>query len=180
MAESLMSQAQADRTGSAKGFEPPAVETFTPPELRDGVDRVVAAGMRVLYGGDMQEEVKAELARDVPMAQKLAEAVVGLLLTLDQKAPQGIPEKVLAPASQALLGEAVRLASAAGQTVTKDDFSEASMLVFQGIGRKLGYSDEQMMQAVSGHAEPDTDELPDGSEPAGGMPEDMEDEETRQ
>lgn len=148
--DSIMGKARAE---SAQGFKPPETSSYVPEEQRDAVERVVAAGMRILYGADMREEVQKELARDVPMAQKLAEAVTGLLLTLDSQSRGGIPEAALAPAAQALLGEAVEIAQAAGQPVTEEEFKEASMLCFQMIGKKLGYTDEQIMQAVGGMAE---------------------------
>jgi hypothetical protein len=159
--DSIMGKARDEK---AQGFTPPALDTFTPPELRDDVERVVAAGMKILYGNDMREEVQQELARNVPMAQKLGEAVVGLLLTLDQQSRGGIPEAVLAPAAQALLGEAAEIAQAAGQPVTEEEFKDASIVAFQTLGRKLGYSEDQMMQAVGGGADEAED---DGQEPAG-------------
>ena len=43
------------------GFTPPPVESFVPEEYLDAVQRVVAAGMKLVYQGDMAEDVKAEL-----------------------------------------------------------------------------------------------------------------------
>lgn len=134
------------------GFVAPELETFTPPEQLDAVQRVVAAGMKLIYQGDMAEEVQAELARDVPVAQMLAEAAVGWLLILDRQAPQGIPEPIMPMALQALVGEAAEIASKAGKQISQDDFDDATMLGHQLMARKLGYTDEQIMQGVQGQA----------------------------
>ena len=130
------------------GFTPPPVESFVPEEHLDAVQRVVAAGMKLVYQGDMAEDVKAELARDVPVAQMLAEASVGWLLILDKQAPQGIPEHILAYALQALVGEAAEIATQSGRAVSADEFEDAVMLAHQLMARKLGYNDEQIMQGA--------------------------------
>ncbi len=143
----LMQRAQ-DRAQEPKGggeFKRPDAAQFTPPDQKDAVERVVAAGMKLMYSPAMREELKAEIARDVPVPQKLAEAVTGLLLTLDKQSQGGIPVGALFPAGLELLSESAQVLTAAGQPVGQADYNTAAQMMFVQMGRKMGASDEQMM-----------------------------------
>lgn len=147
---------------SAPAFKKPDLSQFIPPEAKDAVDRVVAAGQRLMYAPDMREELQAAVDSQEPVPQKLANNVAGLVLTLDQQAQGGIPMAAIFPASMELLGEAAEVLAAAGQKVSQEDYNEAARTLFVVLGRKLGASDEQMMgaaqQAAGGRAEPEGDE----------------------
>ncbi|WP_395701226.1 hypothetical protein [Aquabacterium sp.] len=118
---------------------------FIPQGMEDIVARISAAGQRIMYSPQMRDELKAAVASKAPIAQKLAESVTGLMLTLDQKMPGGIPEEALFPAALDLLGEASDALTEAGQKVTRTEYGEAALLMFVLMARKLGYSDEQIM-----------------------------------
>lgn len=140
---SLMQRAKAPA-----GFKRPDIAQFVPADLKDAVARVVAAGHKTIYSPAMREELRAEVARDVPVPQKMAEAIVGLLLTMDKQSQGGLPMGAIFPAAIELLGEAAEILTAAGQSVTQADFNEAAQLVFVLIGKKLGATDEQLMQTA--------------------------------
>lgn len=146
--------------GDAEGakFNKPDITQFIPEDMRDAVDRVVAAGHKMIYSPQMREQVMEEIQRDVPVAQKLGEAVVGLLLTLDSKSQGGIPEAAIFPAAVGLLGEAAEILRSVGETVTQEDFNEAMRTMFVLIAKKLGASDEDVMamgeKALGGQAAP--------------------------
>ncbi len=118
---------------------------FIPKGMEDIVARISAAGQRIMYSPDMRDELKAAVTSKAPIAQKLAESVTGLMLTLDQKMPGGIPEEALFPAALDLLGEASDVLTEAGQKVTHTEYGQAALLMFILMARKLGYSDEQIM-----------------------------------
>jgi hypothetical protein len=180
----LMQRAR-ERAPQAEGYKKPDIAQFIPPEQKDAVDRVVAAGQKVMYSPDMREQLLEEVKRDAPIPQKLAEGVVGLLLTLDKQSNGGIPVAALFPAAMELLGEAAETLGAAGQKVTQEDYNQAAQMMFVLLGRKLGASDEQIMQgaeqAMGGQgaapAEPDQAE-PDAAEPP--MPDEPADPEAMQ
>lgn len=141
----LMQQA---RQVKAKGFTPPDWKQFTPPELVDTVERVHAAGVRLLTSPEMREEVQKAIQSHDDMATKLADNTVGLLLTLDQKSQGGIPVAALFPCAMALLAEAAEVMTASGQPVTQEEWNDAALRMFVVIGKKLGGSDEQIMQSA--------------------------------
>lgn len=132
----------------APAFKKPDIAAFTPPDQKDAVQRVVAAGMRLMFSPEMREELQAEVQRDAPPAQKMAESVTGLMLTLDGQSKGGIPLGAMFPAAMELLGEAAEVLSAAGQQVQQNDYNEAAQRMFVLMGKKLGATDEQLMQGA--------------------------------
>lgn len=163
--------------GQAGGFEKPDWRQFTPPDQVDAVERIIAAGVKLMYSPEMRDELKAAVQGDAPPAQKLAENTVGLLLTLDKQSQSGLPVAALFPAAMGLLGEAATVLETAGQAVTQDDYNTAAMQMYVLIGKKLGASDEQLMQGAQGalgqggQAEPEDAAEP--NEPPENTPPDM-------
>jgi hypothetical protein len=134
-------------------FKRPDVRSFiSSPQIQDAVDRVVAAGRKIMFAPAMRDELKAEINRPVPVPQKLAEGVVGLMLMLDGKSKGGIPMEALFPATIELLGEASEAMAAAGQPVDQETFNEAARMAFVLMARKLGASDEDIMGAAQSAA----------------------------
>jgi len=150
----LMQKAQAQ----AAGFQKPDISQFVPEGVRDVVDRVVAAGMKVMYSPQMRDEVVKAVQSDEPVASKLAQNTVGLAIMLDQKTEGGIPMEALFPIVIGLMGEAADVLQAAGETVTMEDFNEAARMAFVIIGKKMGASDDDIMGAAQQHADMGDDE----------------------
>lgn len=151
----------------APKFKRPDMAQFVPPDAKDAVDRVVAAGHRLMYSPDMRDDLQQAVDAQEPVPQKLANNVSGLLLTLDGQARGGIPMAAIFPAAMELLGEAAEVLAAAGQPVTQEDFNEAARALFVVLGRKLGATDEQMMGAAQ-QATGGAGQAPEGQEPEGG------------
>lgn len=166
-APALMQRAQAKGAANGQGFKKPDPSTFIPEGSKDAVDRVVAAGMRTIYSPAMRQELENEINRQVPIPQKLAEGVVGLVLTLDKQTQGGIPQAAIFPAVLMLLGEAADLLTNAGQPVTQDDYNEAAQMAFVLVARKMGAKDEDIMGELQKRAG-------GGAAPAGTAPTEME------
>ena len=176
----LMDKAAASAP-PAQRFNKPDVSGAVPPEMKDAVDRVVAAGMKVMYSPEMQQERQQAVQSQDPMPKKLAENVTGLMLTLDQRTKGGIPVQALFPAAMMLLSEAAELLTEAGQTVSDEDYKEAARMLFVLIGKKLGGTDEQIMQAAQqalpAGGEAPAEEPGEVEEPGEPMPDQMPEEE---
>lgn len=183
----LMEQARAQRgaqegAGQQSGqFNAPDWKQFTPPELQDPVERIVAAGAKMMYAPELREELQQAVRSNAPVDQKLADNVVGLLLTLDQKSQGGLPVAALFPAGLGLLGEAAQVLQAAGQQVTQQDFNDAALRMYVVIGKKLGGTDEQIMQGAqqamgggmaSGGQQPEAEDVGEPGEQPEGTPAD--------
>lgn len=183
---SLMDKGRAQNAEPAEGgaeFKKPNIAQFVPPAMKDVVDRVVAAGVKVMYSPQMREQVRSAIESTQPTPQKLAENVTGLLLTIDQQTPNGIPAEALFPVGIELLGEGAEVLQAAGQKVTQEDFNEAARTLFVMVGQKLGGTPEQIMgaaaQAIPGQEGEEGGKGEQVAEPAAPMPgeEEMPDEE---
>lgn len=152
----LMEQARAQRVeqpqgqGGQGGMEAKAPDwrSVTPPELQDAVERIVAAGAKLMYSPEMRDELHQAVNANTPVDQKLADNVVGLMLTLDQKSQGGLPVAALFPAGLGLMEEAANVLSAAGLQVTQQDFNDAAVRMYVVMGKKLGGTDDQIMQGV--------------------------------
>lgn len=150
----LMEEARAARGSQGKGegdsqaFEPMDWRAHTPQDQMDVVERVIAAGAKLMYSPDMRDELRQAVQADMPVDQKLADNVVGLLLTLDQKAQGGLPVGALFPAAMGLMNEAAEVLAAAGQPVSQEAYNDAALRAFVLIGKKLGGTDEQIQQAA--------------------------------
>ena len=181
----LMQQAAAKKAPAPEAgtFQRPDLSKMIPPEIKDVVERVHAAGLRVMTAPEMREEVMAAVQSQEPVPQTLAKNVTGLLLTLDQKSAeqggQGIPPGALFPAGMELLGEAADIMVAAGTPVTQDDFNTAAMMMYGMVGEKLGLSQDELLQGAAQAAPEDAEgdaAMPEQPEampaaPGGQMPE---------
>jgi len=143
----LMKQARENQVATGAGFKRPNVRAFTPKGMQDAVDRVSAAGQKVMYDPAMREQLMAKVSQDAPVTQKLATSVTQLLFLLNSKSNGGIPKPAMFPAAMDLLGEAADTLTAAGTPVTQEEFNDAAQLLFVMIAKKLGAPDDQIMAA---------------------------------
>jgi hypothetical protein len=88
-------------------FQLPDISSRIPLQYRQVFDRFVLACKRVMYDPKTHALMQRELAKNVPMAQKLAEGVCGLVLILYQEQKGKVPAPVLIPAAVELIGDAV-------------------------------------------------------------------------
>lgn len=153
-------------------------------KMGDAYDRVVTAGMKMLYSPDnakmMQEIITNE---DVPIANKLGEGIANLLVMMDNTGNGTIPKEVLVPAGVALMFEAADYLFEIGVEFTEDDLGQALELLVKGIfvgygidpakmdkivddmGKKLGFEETEEGGDVAdmpGKAEAETGEAPEG------------------
>jgi hypothetical protein len=133
---------------AAEEFQRPDTASLVPKGAEDAYARIVAAGQKLMYSQDMRDDLQKEVARDVPVAQKMAEGVVGLMLTMDKQAKGGLPMEALFPAALELLNEAAAILTESGQTVTMEDWKDGARMMFVIMARKFGAKDEEIMAAV--------------------------------
>lgn len=146
---SLMDRARqaAPQKQQPEKFARPDTEQLIPKGQEDAYARIVAAGVKIMYSPGMRPELQHEIQRDVPVAQKMADAVAGLMLTMDKQAKGGLPVEAIMPAGLELLSEAADVLIAAGQPVTMDDWHDAAKFFYVTVARKFGAKDEEIMAA---------------------------------
>jgi hypothetical protein len=163
----LMQRAQerAEQPEQAGEFKRPDTTQFVPEDQQDAYARVIAAGQKLMYSPGMREDLQAEIERDAPVPTKMAEAVTGLMLTMDKQSQGGLPVAVIFPAGMELLSEAAEVLMAAGQPVTQEDWNEAARQMYVLMGRKFGAKDEDIMGAAAkslGGGEMPEDDMAEG------------------
>lgn len=121
-----------------------------PPNLRDAFERVVLAGMKVMYSPETEEMVAQTLEGPGEMWKKIGEGVAGLMMILDKQSGKGIPQDIMIPAAIELVNEAGSHLSAIGQKVTPEDIKTATQYVVVLLAKKLGANDQQIMGMFAG------------------------------
>lgn len=197
----MQTQAPAPGAAPAGNMPPPNPEIMSPivaghmdeleqmaammdGKMGDAYDRVVTAGMKMLYSPDnakmMQEIITNE---DVPIANKLGEGIANLLVMMDNTGNGTIPKEVLVPAGVALMFEAADYLFEIGVEFTENDLGAALELLIKGVfvgygidpakmdkivddmGEKLGFADTdegKKVDAMSGEEQAETGEAPAG------------------
>lgn len=121
-----------------------------PPELQEAYDRVVIAGMKVMFSKESHKLMLDELQKEGPIAQKLGMGIAGLMLLLFKESNETIPPQVIIPAGVNLLSRAADFIRKSGiDTITNTDIGDATELMISTILQKFGVSPEQMEQMLN-------------------------------
>lgn len=189
----------ADQQAQGGQLPPPNPETMSPliqkhlpaleqmqqlldGKLGDAYDRVLTAGMKMLYSPQTADTVhKLIFDEELPMPNKLGEGIANLVVMMDNQGNGTIPKEVLVPVGVALMFEAADYLFEVGVEVTEDDLGKALELLIEGIfvgygidpgkmdelvdamGKKLGFDETEQGKQVAGMkgAEPVTPGAPD-------------------
>ena len=165
-------------------------------KLGDAYDRVLTAGMKMMYSADNSELMqKIIMDEDIPIANKLGEGIANLLVMMDNQGNGTIPKEVLVPVGVALMFEAADYLFEVGIDFTEKDLGNALELLIRSVlvgykidpskidgviddmGKKLGFEDtdagkeaEEMpgaeKETAPVKAEPITGEMGGGEEAA--------------
>lgn len=140
-------------------------------QLGDAYDRVLTAGMKMLYAAENAEVMQKLIMDDsIPLPNKLGEGVANLIVMMDNQGNGTIPKEILAPVGIALLFEATDYLFELGIEATEDDLGTAIELMITGIfigfgidpktidkivddmGTKLGFDDAEIDKVIAGKA----------------------------
>lgn len=127
-----------------------------PPEMAQAYERVVQAGMRVMFGPEFREQTVEFMEGDGEPAEKLGEGVAAVMAMLFQESNGTMPPQIVVPAGIELLMHAVDVARSGGMQVSRDDVAEAIGTMVEAVFRQFGAS----MDDVQGM----------GAQPQGGQP----------
>lgn len=156
LAEQAAAAAPQGESPESGTFTKPDITSAIPPEQVDAVNRIAAAGMKMMYSPGMRDELKAAVNSPEPTPKVLAENVTGLMLTIDQKAGNGgIPPEAIMPAAVELLGDAADMMVKAGRPVSQEDFKTAMQMLFVMMSKKMGMDDAAIMDTANKSLPPD-------------------------
>lgn len=110
-----------------------------PAELQDAYDRLVLAGMKMLF--DKQSSINIDEAFDrdngKDIGKKMSDGIVALMQILFKQS-KGMPAEVIIPAATNLLTQVVEYAVRAGYEVPPAVMSKATQDVIYGILQQMG------------------------------------------
>lgn len=150
MANGLIQENMARPEGDDLDTETIKNNIQMPPELQEAYDRVVIAGMKVMFSKESHKLMLDELQKEGPIAQKLGMGIAGLMLLLFKESNETIPPQVIIPAGVNLLSRAADFIRKSGiDTITNTDIGNAMELMISTILQKFGVSPEQMEQMLN-------------------------------
>ena len=121
-----------------------------PPELQEAYDRVVTAGMKVMFSKESHRIMLQEIQRPGPLDKRLGRGIAGLMLLLFKESNGSIPPNVIIPAGVKLLMEAVDFLRDSGlEKPTNADIGNGMEIMISTILEKFGVPPEKMAQMLN-------------------------------
>lgn len=155
-------QDQAPPQGGEGDFSPASVRAgmHLPPGLQDAYERVVAAGMKVMFDPATHDQMTQLLQQPGSMGEKLGKGIAGLMLLLYQQSNKTLPPQVIIPAGIELASHAVDFLKQAGQEVQMQDVGEGVTIFLTTIMQKFGLDPSKVIAHVDGAQQPDQQQQP--------------------
>ena len=154
-------------------------------KLGDAYDRVLTAGMKMLYSADSSQMMQQIIMdEEIPIANKLGEGIANLLVMMDNQGNGTIPKEVLVPVGVALMFEAADYLFEVGIEFTEEDLGDGLELLIRAVligynidpsklddvvddmGKKLGFDETEQGKQVAGMSEPPADTSPTNEDEA--------------
>ena len=121
-----------------------------PPELQEAYERVVIAGMKVMFSKESHKVMLKELQREGPMDQRLGKGIAGLMLLLVKESNNTIPPEVIIPAGMKLMMEAVDFMRETGLgQPTNAEIGGGMQIMISTILEKFGIAPDKMEQMLN-------------------------------
>ena len=121
------------------------------------VQKVVLSGMKLLYSPSTAKLLDDGLKADVPMPQKLAIEIAGIMKLVDERTPRGIPPEAIAPGAVMLLFDLAHFMRQSGAGNPTDDDIQAAIKILQ---RMLLEIFTKMGKGATGQQQPQQPQQP--------------------
>jgi hypothetical protein len=118
-----------------------------PPEMQDAYQRLLAAGMKVLFSKETHELILAELEGEGDITIKLGEGVARIVVYLFSESNGTLPEEVIVPAGMILLLKAAEFINESDKGEISDEAVGQAMEImirslFEGFGEDMSQLEE--------------------------------------
>ena len=147
------------------------------PQQKPQLQRIVLAGMRVLFSPQTHKLMLKELDGPGTISQKLGQGIAGLMSLLFQESHRSIPPNLLIPAGCVLLAHAADFLRKAGQQVTDQDIASGIETMTTMLMHATGVDPDKVAEIGAsgklppGRAQPSAQAAP--PEPAAAPPQGM-------
>lgn len=144
-------EGQAPQAGGAGGKMDAATVNANikvSPEMQDAYDRVVLAGMKVMFDKKTHEMAMKGLEGEGPISDRLGTAITALIALLMKQSNGTLPPAVMIPAGTNLLMQAADFLRETGQDISDEDIGEAMSVMIESMMDMVGMSSEKLMKLV--------------------------------
>lgn len=122
-----------------------------PPELQDAYERVVAAGMKVLFSKETHKYMLEQLDAPGSNAEKLGKGIAKVMVFLYNESNGSMPQEILVPAAMILLLRAAEFVNESGKgQVADEEIGQAMEILidslFEGFGADRSEFDAALAQ----------------------------------
>lgn len=114
------------------------------PSQHEALDRIVTAGMKVMFGKDTHNLMIEQLDGEGDMVQKTAEGVTKLMVLLFQQSNSTMPMDLIIPAASILLAKVYDFLEQSGDPVSEDELAQSLKLMTKLILREGGADEAQL------------------------------------
>ena len=154
MAKGLIQDKMARPDGEDLDTEAIKENIKMPPELQEAYERVVIAGMKVMFSKESHKLMLDELQKEGPVGQKLGMGIAGLMLLLVKESNNTIPPEVIIPAGVNLLSRAADfIRKSEIEKITNADNGDAMEVMISTILQKFGVEPEQMAEMLNQYSD---------------------------
>jgi hypothetical protein len=150
MAKGIIQEKMARPEGDDLTLEAIQKNIKMPPELQEAYERVVVAGMKVMFSKESHQIMLKEIQAEGEVSEKLGRGITGLMLLLFKESNQTIPPQVIIPAGVELLVQAADFVRKSGvDEITNADIGDAIEVFITMILDKFGADSKQIMAMVN-------------------------------
>jgi hypothetical protein len=120
-----------------------------PPPMREAYDKVVAAGMKIMFDKSTHHLMQEQMAAEGEISDKLAEGVASLMAMMLKNTKGAFPQQLIIPAGIELMLHAADFAAqGGGETVTAEDMGAAVQKFVFKLFEGTGVKPEALMASV--------------------------------
>lgn len=124
-----------------------------PPELQEAYDRVVIAGMKIMFSKATNQQAMKAIEGEGSLDKRLGVGIAGLLAELFRRSNNTIPPQVLIPAGTDLLMQAADfLRKTRKETVTDKVIGDAMAIMVRTVLETFGVDPEKMVAVMGNYS----------------------------
>ena len=125
-----------------------------PPELQRSYDRLVLAGMKLMFGEDSHQIMLEQLQKQGPIAQKLGDGISAMLVMMFKESNGNMPPQVLIPAGVTLLLQAADFIKRSGMAeISNVDIGNAMEIMVGTLFKTFGVDQQKMVQLAGNYSQ---------------------------
>lgn len=120
-----------------------------PPELQNAYERVVVAGMKLMFSKDTNKYLLQQLDAPGSMAEKLGNGIAELVLMLFMQSNKTMPPQVIIPAGTELVVQAADFIKKSNLAeVTNRDIGDGIQIMMSQVFRQFGIDPDKLFQKI--------------------------------